>query len=381
MFRIVLILLSVLSLSIVSAQERLTPAYFPTPGDTLQTFQADTDWAASLDLQLAGGSNLDWDFSDPVSAGRLFDLVEAADNPNFPSATTVITNSLLNSNYYRVEGGTFVQVGAATRLELLPSFTLEAPISPALADRRTGDLRGLSFATVFDNVTTFSPDSLPPEALALLPAAAIGGVDSFRVTVTIARDDEYDADGTVRLGDNFYSAIREKRSQTAFIKVDVLTSFGSFDLVLLLGDDPQGLGEFLGQQDTVVTYTWWNNDSKEPIAEAQTDPEGNLVSMRYKRALESTSTGGPNLKQARVNIYPNPASAYFNYTIDGIPSGAYHLGVVNLLGREVVARDFKTTGSQAQLNVTTSQLPAGTYIIHLRNERGLIVSSRKLLVR
>ncbi|OAV44427.1 T9SS type A sorting domain-containing protein [Lewinella sp. 4G2] len=377
-----LFLLLLVSAVSLSAQEELTANYFPVVGDTLRTTTADSAWAAGLDLQLEGGMDLSWDFSDPVPLVQGLAPVTAPDDDLFPAADLVITQNLFNRNYYRTTANALELVGTSTRVALLPDFGLDTPVSPAIAERRTGVSTGDAFDVGFDVVTTLSPDSIPAEALALLPEGALAFVDSIRLTVATTRTDVYDADGVVLLDETSYPVLREKRLQSAFISVEVRLPFvGYTDIAAFLGDDAEGLGAFLGQQDTVVTYLWWNNDSKEPIAEAQTSNEGDLISFQYKQALESTSTSGPFANQAEIMLYPNPVTDYFSYKVEGVPAGRYYLSVVNILGREMLRREFTAIGDQTKLTVDVAQFPAGTYVASLRNDRGLIISSRKMLVR
>lgn len=365
----------------LSAQEQLTTDYFPTPGDTIRFNIADSTWAAGQNYQLDGGADLFWDFSDPVSQVEVSSPVSVADNPAFPSATIVIEDNFFTTRYFRIEDETFKLVGASTRAELFPDVALDAALDIALAERYSDVRPGDVFTSRVETVNTIPRDSIPPEALALFPAQILL-VDSIRITVVSERRDSFDAFGTVKLGDNFYSTIREVRREVTDTKVEVTAGFIPwFDATEEILDSDPSLAEFLGPQAPVVTYLWWNNDSKEPIVELTTDAEGNLTTMNYKRALEATSTGGPESSQAMVTLYPNPARDLVAYEIEGLPGGQYQVVLTNMLGKQVAVRKFAALGNQTKLTLDVNNYPSGQYIVSLRNSRGRIVSARRLIVR
>ena len=280
-----------------------------------------------------------------------------------------------------MEDDQFKLVGANNRLEVFPSFEISTPFTPALTQRRININLGDNFSSITETVTTISPDEIPPEALALLPST-IALVDSIRLTTTTIRTDTVDAFGTVRLAGRDYPTIRERRVQSSTVELAVKAGF--FPFIPLdpstLGDDPI-VDDLLGQQDTTITYFWWNNNSKEPIAEVDTDRDGGLIGMRYKRADVNTSTGGPALIQARVAIYPNPVTEYATYEVEGLQRGRYTLSVISMLGQRMTRREFTAIGNQTRLTLDVSAFPAGQYFASLRNERGRIVSTRRVLVR
>ncbi|NJC25458.1 T9SS type A sorting domain-containing protein [Neolewinella antarctica] len=364
----------------LTAQEVLTSAYFPTPGDTLRTNVADSTWATTLDFQFAGGDDLSWDFSNPVSDRQRSAPVDVADDVDFPNAALVITIDPFNRVYYVVEESTFKIVGAKISLDLFPGFEISAPVDPARPERHTDLQPGDVLTNSTSNVTVIPFDSIPAAARALLPDLPLR-IDFLRLTTTILRTDSVDAFGTVRLGDNFYSTIREKRTETIDLKIEAKSSiFPYVDITQIIADSAPELAGDVGTQAPVTTYYWWNNDSKEAVAEVRTNDAGAFEEMTYKRALAATSTRGLGAGQALVKIYPNPASASVTFEVANLPRDQYVLTLINAAGRKMLTRTFSARGNQAKIAINVSDFPGGLYVANLRNVRGLTLASRRIIV-
>ncbi len=376
-------LLLVFAVTLLSAQVTLSDSYFPAIGDTLRTSIADSAYANSLDLQLEGGADLFWSFGTPTATINFSEAVDANTDPLFPDAEFVLRTNVFNTNYYRVTADAMLLVGVRSRLDLFPDFELTAPVNPGRAVRRAPLNFEDEFATVTQNQTTISPDSLPAEALDLL-GDAFDAVDSLRITTTSTRNDEVDAWGTVRLGDNYYDVLREKRRESIFIDLEAkapgIPIWVNVTAALAL-ENPE-FSEFLGQQAPTVTYIFWNNDSKEPIGSFEVDPETNIVErMEYKRAETATSTNGPGIAQATIRVFPNPAVNLATFEMEGLQRGNYELTLVNLLGKQIATRSFSPLGDQTRINMDVTDLPSGIYLYTLRNESGRTITTKKLRVR
>ena len=378
-----LIFILVLSLpALVSAQEVLTTNYFPAPGDTLFTNVATIDYALEQDFILEGGVDLTWTFADPTEFFTSADPVALPEDDRFPTADFVITEDVVTQNFLRVDGDVLNLVGVVSRLEVLPSFELVAPADPPRPLRRTGLTVGAELISETENSVTVSPDELPAEAIALIGTEIIAAVDSLRITTISNRQDSVDAYGTVILDGTPYSTIRERRREFIYIRLETKRGRLPFiDVTETIQIVEPRLGGFLGEQDTIDTYFWWNNDSKEAIVEVGVDTDGEVVSMRYKRTPQSTSTRGPVLTHAEVKLYPNPATDVVTYQLSNLARGHYQVAVVNMLGQRVVRREFNAFGDQTQLTLDLGNLHSGQYLVSLTNERGRIISTRKLLLR
>ena len=384
MSRILLSLACVLTLgTVLSAQEVLTNAYFPEVGDTLITLDADSASRFPLEYHLDGGTNLDWNFTglDPLRA-ELRQSVEFNENPEFPTADLVIRTPPFNESYYQVTNDELILVGLQTGFELLPDFRIVTPVTPARVERRANLTLGDAFSSQTENSVVVSPDSLPQAALDLI-GSVINGVDSLRITTISRREDVVDAYGTVRLEDNFYQVIREKRTEFVDIRVAVRTGFlGYIDVTNTITAANSQLADFVGPQDTFDTYYYWNNDSKEAIVvsrhDALTDEPRQFT---YKRARTSTSTRGVDRGQAKIKVYPNPATNLVTFEVEELNPGTYYLSLINLTGQPVTTRQFSPLGNQTRLSLDVSGLPNGLYLASLRSEVGRIITTKKLQVR
>ena len=381
MLRNLLISLSLLCGLSLAAQETLTQSYFPAPGDTLRINVADSASAAGLDLQLAGGMDLDWDFSQIQLDFERSLPVRTPSTDSFPTATVEIENSFLLQEFYRVQEGQFQLVGAAARQALFPEIEVLNAFEPVQVERYSNVQVGDRFSSASSALVEIDFDSLPPEVLALLPDD-LSLVDSIRIEARFDRTDEFDAYGTVRLLDNFYPALRQKRTERITTNLFAKLPFLGWQNVnaLAIASLPEA-GAILGKQPPVTTYSWWNDESKEPIAEATLDAQGQLTMMEYKRALEATSTEDRFTTGAEDQVYPNPAEDYVSYTVSSLPGGRYYLDVINVLGQPVYRRDFRVLGNQSSLHLDVTAFRSGQYFLRLTNERGRILATRRLMVR
>jgi len=177
--------------------------------------------------------------------------------------------------------------------------------------------------------------------------------------------------------------LREKRTESVFIRLELQTLPLPFvDVTGTISIFNPDLAALVGQQPITATYTFWNDESKEAIAEVTTSEEtGEVSRMTYKRAQQSTSTGGPGVLQARVQVYPNPATDFTTFEVEGLTPGRYLLQLINVAGRRVATREFTPFGNQTRLSLDVSELPAGLYLYSLINEQGRRIVTKKLKVR
>lgn len=380
MYKLLPVLLLVGFASNLSAQITLTSDYFPVAGDTLKYVIADSAFASTVDLMIDGGADLAWDLSDAIGSSDINEPVDAANDPEYPTATTSI-RSFATTSFYQSSETSFDLVGVRTEVDLFPGLDISTPITPARPVRRAPLSMGATFSTVTENAITISPDSIPAEVLVEL-GGALSGVDSIRITTISTRSDEVDAWGTVRLLNNFYPVLREKRTEGVFIRLEVQTLPLPFiDVTGTITIVNPEIGQFVGQQPETVSYLFWNDESKEPIVEAVTDEmSGDVTRMLYKRAEQSTSTGGPGVQQAQVMVFPNPARDFTTFEIEGLSPGNYSLQLVNMTGKEIATREFSPFGNQTRLNLDVSDLPAGLYLYSVRNAQGRRIVTKKLQV-
>ncbi|CAH1001529.1 hypothetical protein LEM8419_02432 [Neolewinella maritima] len=382
MFRTFTLLLCLCWTLAASAQITLTTAYFPAAGDTLVYGEAAA--ADGVDL-LSPGADRQWDFGQQVAVDTQLQIIlPYDDNPEFPDADVIVAIDSANQGYYALTDTTYELIGIQGRLaDVLPGFEYNTPLEPGRAQRRAPLNYADSYASTTVNVIAVDADSLPAEALDALGefGPLLSNIDSIRLTSTSVRTDEVDAYGTLTINGQSYEVLRERRTETTSGMVEVKAGFlGFLDVTTnVLSEDPT-LDNILGTQDPVTTYYYWTNTEKEAVAIVTVDDTDTPQSLRFIQGDVTNSVRGPRLAQAQVSVYPNPARNLTTFEVDGLEPGTYTLRVVNMLGREVITQQLVPAGAQARTEVDVSRLPRGPYIYSLTNERGRILTTRRLLV-
>ena len=361
----------------LSAQLTLGPAYFPAGGDTLAYSRADSTF--SIDL-LTPGANRQWDFGSQAAASSYVRVVEAVSDTLFPDADVRVALDGATSGFYSLTDTAYSLVGLSGDLAVLGDYTFNAPVSPARPERRAPLTYEDAFVSNTKNVILIPRDSIPDEAFAMY-GQALASLDTLRITSSSNRTDVVDAYGTLTLNGQTYEVLREKRTEITNTIIEAKTGIlGYLDITGLIRPQVPDLASFFGQQDPVVTYYYWTDTEKEAVAIVTVDEEETPTAMTFIQADSVNSTRGPNLFQARVDVYPNPAFGRTTFEVRGLDPGVYTLRLVNVLGRKVSTTQFTPVGDRTQVDVDLSGLPRGTYLYSLTNERGRILTTRRLLV-
>ncbi len=84
-----------------------------------------------------------------------------------------------------------------------------------------------------------------------------------------------------------------------------------------------------------------------------------------------------------ILLYPNPAknTDYVNVTIYGSQGGRAILSVISTLGAKVITKDMLLTGSPVSEKLNIRNLAAGTYIIRLTDDKGILLGTAQKLIR
>ncbi|NJO86808.1 MAG: hypothetical protein HC821_01750 [Lewinella sp.] len=283
MLKILPTLLLLALATVASGQISLTSAYFPSGGDTL--FITTTPDNSTVDL-LAPGGPRNWDFSQLTAGINLRRPVEnlAPNGPDaaFPEANLKIQMDLFSTNYYVRTPTELRLVGNVGGTQLLPGFTVTTPFSPPYIERRAP----LNFLDQFQSnpsiLVALSVDSLP-QAILDLGGLLLAGFDSIRVRTLINRLDLVDGYGDLNVGGSIYSVLREKRTEIRDIRLEAKLGFLPWtDITSLLTASVPALAQLVGR-DTLVSYTFWNNESIESIAVVETEADGSTITnISYK---------------------------------------------------------------------------------------------------
>ena len=376
-----LVFLLVFCLAPLTAQVTLSNDYFPVAGDTLKYNTVDSVYVSTLVVADAG-ANLTWDFGTPAINEERADAVTliGADT-SFLDAGLKILSSNGTQSYYSVSDTEFNLVGIKTSFDLLPNFLLNAPADPVRPIRRAPLNYLDNFETMTSNIVIVSVDSLPQEALDLI-GDAVTNFDSMRLTTTSARTDVVDAYGSLTIDDRTYTVLREARTESIFIDLEVKSGFLPWtNVTATITILNPTLAGFVGQQDVTKTYLFWSPEIIEPIVEIVTlEQTGEMQRMDYRRRQRPVSTGGPGLRQAQVKVYPNPASELATFEFTGLERGSYTLSLYSVNGSMMESRTFSPIGDQTRLNVNVSTLPKGLYLYSLRNSLGRTITTKRLIV-
>ena len=374
-FLLTLLLLPALHLY---GQVTITDAYFPVAGDTLRYSVAEP--GTSVDL-LTAGADRQWDFGTLTAASEL-DLAAATpvDETVFTQADLALDIDSTTVGYYSVTAGSLDLVGIRGTNPLLPGYEIEARLSPSRPERRAPLAYQNSYASMATNVVAVAASELPAETRSEY-GVLLTGVDSIRLTTISDRDDSVDAYGTLLLNGKSYEVLREKRVEVVTTQVEVKSGALDYsDITGLLQTFAPEYAAFLGEQAPVTTYYFWSPGQKEAVATVTEEEDGSVSRMTFVRSDATSSTGGPFLRQASISIYPNPAYGLTTFEVSGLDNGEYTISVFNVLGRRVATTTFSPSLGNAKVPVELDNLPRGTYLYSLMNQRGRILTTRRVMV-
>lgn len=359
-------------------QITLTDVYFPAAGDTL--YYGVGGESASVD-QLSPGAARQWDFGVQEAIAIDTQVITAADDLIFTQADVSVNIDSNTVGFYSITDTAYQLIGIRGDLGLETGQLFSAPISPGRSERRAPLEYQDRFSAVTTNQLTLGINEIPQELLGDV-GSVLDGVDSVRISATTDRTDVVDAYGSLTINGQTYNVLRERRSETVEPKIEVLTStiLGYLDITSAILPQIPDLADFIGEQEETITYYYWTDTEKEAVAIVTTDQDDNQTGLRFIRADSTNSFREPLLTQAQVKVYPNPAVSRANFVVEGIAPGQYTLRVINVLGRQISQQVITAVGNVTKAELDVTRLPRGTYLYSLTNERGLILTTRRLLV-
>lgn len=141
--------------------------------------------------------------------------------------------------------------------------------------------------------------------------------------------------------------------------------------------EPEEAGELVMDMN-VVTIHW--NDQWYGMASLMVCGGNECGMGAYSELFEievADPTGIRLIDETALNIYPNPSNGEFVIELGSTEAITYQLGVVNLLGIEVLQKTIQVNGAYSQ-TLDMNHLPEGVYYLYLRNSEQSIV--RKLII-
>jgi hypothetical protein len=101
---------------------------------------------------------------------------------------------------------------------------------------------------------------------------------------------------------------------------------------------------------------------------------GSVIDVSNAITLSSTTSSIVELTKS-VNVYPNPATNFVNFEIDGLENGT--VTISSITGQEVVNTSFANGVEKVDVN----HLNNGVYIYTVRNLNGEVIKTNKLVIR
>lgn len=343
------------------AQITITNATFPAAGDTLK-MAIDNSPAAGIGTITPPGGNQIWNFSGlQVDATRNIIYRPASEGSvQVPGAELFAVTSPNREEYYNVTSNRFeLQTDYGIHYDVVGNSLFN--YIPLLVERRAPvnffDINQIS-STI---LAAFPPGAFPPALIAALPVSP----DSLRYRIAINRLDVVDAWGSLSIPGGTYNVLREKRTRLQETRLDAkVPPLGWLDVTdVAVQAGFRGMGI-----DTLITYNFWNNLAKEPIAVVNISPDGSIVqSVTYKNNNITSVPEQTPLEFTLSQNYPNP----FNPTTTieyALPVDArVTLEVYDVLGRRVaeLVNGYVAAGYYAA-EFDASTLASGVYLYRIK---------------
>jgi hypothetical protein len=178
------------------------------------------------------------------------------------------------------------------------------------------------------------PTAFQPGLVAALPVPP----DSLRIRIATNRLDVVDAWGSLSIPGGTYNVLREKRTRYQEYRLDgKISPLGWLDITdVAVQAGFQGLGV-----DTVITYHFYNDVEKTPIAVVNTGSDGlriQQVDFKYNAPM-TTGREGPegDLTEsfALQGNYPNPFTRQTTLVYDAGKGGYVRMEIYSVLGERL----------------------------------------------
>lgn len=366
-----------LSLSFhVSAQYTIDNSVFPAVGDTLH-YAFGNQPGAINQIFTPPGINQQWDLSNLQATHFHHQIIQApsagAANAFFPQST--ILTRPYNSNdqvYWQVTGNQVNDLGYYGLDELGLGLTLLFKKTPAL-EQSWAPISFFDIRQSAANVlTAFDAPMAPPLLLNLVPTA-----DSFRIRVAYQRIATVDAFGTLAIPGGTFDVLRQKQTEYKSTAVDVkVAPLGWIDISTIGGQLLLPLGA-----DTITTFHFLNNASKEPIAICTLNTAQNTVTgVQYKALAPSVGLVEMMPDWGNFNFSPNPARQNLNLTWNQPEAAHLRIELRDITGRQLLTLfDEHASAGPHQVALDLPPLPTGLQVVQVSAD-GVLVHTGKLLI-
>ncbi len=356
---------------LLGAQITVTNATFPAAGDTLKVA---TDLNPNGIAITPPGGPFTWDFTTltpDVNSETVFQAATTGSAfADFSTAELVTIGQGGAETYYDVSATSFNNLGffgsdPTGGLPVQTSFKFSPPVP-----ERRAPLNFIDNYLAETSLNIALPiDSALAAILAQLGVPA-GLADSIRIRVTASRYDLVNAYGSLAIPGGTYDVLREKRTEYRQTSLDIHTFLGWIDVTA-----QAGAGAGLGA-DTLITYNFFSNTEKEPIAIVQMDNSESVVEqVEYKDNGVVSGNNDVVATRPEVLVSPNPATDIAVFELRNFALGNYSLRVMDGLGRMVLEKNLMPGSTSIPL----IGFAEGTYFYQVFDKNKQVNLSGKLL--
>lgn len=332
----------------IKAQITVTNSVFPVVGDTLHYLIGNQPGAINQ-IFTPPGLNQSWDLSG-LQPSQVWDQImkdpqTGTAAASFPGASVLFNPVNSNSQvYWQVTNDQVFDLGYFGLDELGLGLNLLFKKTPAL-EQSWAPANFLDLHQSASNVlTAFDAPIAPPVLLNLVPTA-----DSFRIRVTYQRIASIDASGTLAIPGGSFDVLRKKQTEYKSMAVDVkVAPLGWIDISTIGGQQLLPLGT-----DTITTFHFLNDVSKEEIAICTLNTGQNTVTSVQYKAVSASLTAGVSAVvspicsgQDAVFSLTGTPNAEVTYNING---GGNQMTTLNGIGQATVTVSNATSDQTVNL--------------------------------
>ncbi|MCB0642155.1 MAG: T9SS type A sorting domain-containing protein [Phaeodactylibacter sp.] len=351
-------------------QISLTSAIFPEAGDTLM--YARDNMPAGLQVGGAGGP-YSWDFSmlqAPFATSHAYTKGDK-NSKTFPKATLKKRTSIQSTDFYRIQESKVELLGTKGADPFKMGLALDLRYDPPLIEQRPLVRYRDHFQSISFVKSTFSADVVPKRWLDSLDLTP----DSLRINTSITRVEVVDAFGTLDIPGARYEVLRLKRTDIIESTLEAKFAIGSWLDITKTMPHVENL-----RRQEKISYQYWNNRVKGPIAIAEVDPETEaILNIRYKSLDPNSNRQSVPSHQPSMALYPNPAILDVRVDLANLRPGNYKLQILNILGVSVYEQDLWIEGERT-VKIDLNQLLKGSYLCSLVNSKDETLFTRRLII-
>lgn len=358
-----------------TAQITITGASFPEIGDTLRSATDNLPQGITIS---AAGPDQEWNFENLqapfVVEQILIPTKQGVYQDQFPDANILVNGGNNGAElYYAAFEDTYQFLGYVGADPAGLDIEIIARNEPAIIERRAPLNYQDDDNVTFGNTIPIGGDKLPEVLLENLPITP----DSLRIRVNSNRTDVVDAWGTLTIPGGTFEVLREKRIEIRETFLDVKVSILPWtDVTDIIGETLPGVFGV----DTLVSYHFFSEDSKEAIAIVNVDETNTATNVTFK-SIENTITNVVNVNNTKADIiaYPNPAIDSARFTFTNLEKGVYTLKFYNILGMTIWKKDYPVHGNKTVV-IDLNDLRKGTYLYSVVDNTGKTLSTKRLII-